>query len=142
LLEEYMKFDELEKDLMKFLLAGDDPVLATLREQYAVSVIMDRTFTGVGSFTSFVIPEGTTPVKPANIEINDVFLQLQGVKFGFLVILFVRNGYMSTLEIVHVSTDLLPEEPVVKSISYRRTNKGDFNVRDMEALRHSWSGRQ
>lgn len=136
-----MRFDELEKDLMKFLLAGDDPVLATLREQYAVSVITDRTFTGVGSFTDFAIPEGTTPVKPANIEISDVFLELQGVEFGFLVILFVRDGYMSSLEIVHVSTNLLPEEPVVERISYA-TNKGDSNVRDMEALRHVWSRRQ
>ncbi len=135
-----MKIDELEKDLMKFLLAGYDPVLETLREQYAVSVITARTYTGVGSFTDFAIPEGTTPVKPANIKIEDVFLQLQGVKFGFLVILFVRNGYMSSLEIVHVSTDLLPEEPVVECISYM-TNKGDFNVRDIEALRHAWSRR-
>ena len=46
---------------MDFLLRGNHPVLATLRDQFAVAIVKEPDFTGVGFFIHFVVP--TTAVR-------------------------------------------------------------------------------
>jgi hypothetical protein len=46
----------LEKAVMDLLLAGDDPVLEVLRQQYQFATATKRMFSGVGFLTDFQIP--------------------------------------------------------------------------------------
>jgi hypothetical protein len=46
-----MNIVELEQKVMTALLAGDDYVLTTLRNQYTAASVVNRKFSGVGFFT-------------------------------------------------------------------------------------------
>ncbi len=49
---------EFEREVMEMLLAGENPVLAILREQFAASDVVNCEFTGAGFYTTFSVPEG------------------------------------------------------------------------------------
>ena len=51
-----MTIEAFEKEVMRGLLAGDDPLLATLREQYAVTTVKDREINDRGFVTRFEVP--------------------------------------------------------------------------------------
>jgi len=52
------KLDTLEQQVIKMLLEGDDPVLATLRTQAELAQRGPREMSGVGFFTHFAVPKG------------------------------------------------------------------------------------
>ena len=90
--------EEIERTIMTALLAGSDPVLAQLRLQYAAASVKVRELSGVGFFTHYSVPEACPAVEPADFEVQDLHLELDGLKHGAGVVLFVRGGRLDMLE--------------------------------------------
>ncbi len=84
---------------MEALLAGDDPRIVGLRQQYAAATVKGREFSGVGFFTNFQVPSTAPRVSPPDFELGaHTLLQLDGLKHGAGVVLFVRKGVLDMLE--------------------------------------------
>src|SRR5437762_2995955 len=84
---------------MDLLLQGDHPVLATLRDQFAVAQVRGRRFTGVGFFTNFEVP-ATAPRLPfkSRLVLTDVYADITGLAHGAGFLLFVDGGALNFLE--------------------------------------------
>jgi hypothetical protein len=138
---------ELEKAIMKMLLAGDEDALGALREQVHRASVVNRTFSGCGFFTKFSVPPEVGRVDPPNFEIGDVRLELSGVKLGAGVLLFVRDGLLSMLEGYTYGEEHWPEEVRIVAAQYlTETPLGNgvysmspSSTRDREALRRKLS---
>jgi len=103
-----MSFDDFEKILMQFILREPTGQNVLLAQQYAVSEITSRKFTGCGFFTDFYIPNKTfTLPESVNLELWCLG-ELEGVEHGVGFILFVRDGVISMLE-GYVNTGAWPE---------------------------------
>jgi hypothetical protein len=91
--------NELEQAVMSAVLAGDDPRLATLREQLPLATVTDRGSTGAGFVTRFSVPESavreTTPVKN---PIDDVCAELAGEQLAAGFLLWLEDGALQALE--------------------------------------------
>lgn len=136
---------ELSDRLVIMLLAGDDPMLEALRAQYAKASFSGHNVTGVGFFTSFTVALGVARVQPLDFDIMDVSLGIEGVKNGGMAILAIRDGAIDYLEVV-THTGALPENPVIRSITYV-TDKPRFEngfsqsrTSNLDLLRKSWKG--
>ena len=113
----YMENSELETQIMKALLTGNDPVLNTLREQFYNSKIVKREFTGCGFFIHFSVLESCKKVNPQNFVIDDVYLEVEGAENGASAMLFIREGIIDFLEVV-TCTGNWPGNPILKSLNY------------------------
>lgn len=115
---------ELERQIMEMLLAGDHPVLETLREQFQRAKVAEREYTVVGFFTHFAVPADVRRL-PNNrsFELDDVYgasrdSQWSWPEFGF--ILFVRDGAIDFLE-GYTYYDTFPEPG---SVDYNQITLG------------------
>lgn len=91
---------ELERRVMEMLLAGDHPMLETLRQQFQHANVAKREYTGVGFFTHFEVPADVRRL-PNNrsFELRDVFgASPDGPQREFGFILFIRDGVIDFLE--------------------------------------------
>ena len=62
--------EQLENAIMEALLAGDDPRIVGLRQQYAAATVKGREFSGVGFFTNFQVPSTAPRVSPPDFELG------------------------------------------------------------------------
>lgn len=108
--------EELEQRMMELLLQGDHPVLIGLRQQYAVAKIINREFSGVGFFTTFMVPEDILLVDPPNFEAGSMVIDLENLPNGAGCVLFVRKGRLDFLE-CYTFIDPWPDRIVIKSLS-------------------------
>jgi hypothetical protein len=131
-----MDFTPLENATISWLLAGDDPVLENLRSQFASSYVQEREFTGVGAFVTLSVPASAPKVDPPRLRIGDVALEVEGVKNGAGVVLFVNDGLLDLLEI-YTYDDIWPEDAKLISINYV-AQSFPSSKRDLRALRNSW----
>jgi len=106
-----------ERQILDFLLAGDLAPLPGLRTQLAHASVIERKYTGVGVFTDMKVPSDIPSVQPANFELGDASYELDGVQDGGGVVLFVRDGRLTTLEVFNW-TDDWPTQPRLTSLSY------------------------
>ncbi len=83
---------------MEMLLAGDDPVLKTLRAQFAQATIKKRMFSGVGFVTDFAVPQDAELAQAnALFFLADVTADLNGaIGAGFHI--QVKGGRLKLLE--------------------------------------------
>jgi hypothetical protein len=138
---------ELEKAIMKMLLAGDERPLVALREQLRLASVVGRTFSGCGFFTRFSVPDDAARVDPPNFEMGDVKLELSGVEHGAGVLLFVHNGVLSMREGYTYGDEGWPEEVRIVAARYlSETALGNgvdslspSSTRDLETLRRRLS---
>jgi hypothetical protein len=141
-----MELTELEQTALSMLLAGDDPMLDLLRTQFSIATIVSREMTGVGFFTNFVVPESVERTEPKNFVIGDVHADMRGLAYGAGLLLFVRDGCPRMLE-GFTYEGAWPSEPYITEIYYMHHEPPDgpmlkrCEVRDMQQLRASWSGR-
>src|SRR5688572_24226073 len=112
-----MEIAEIERRVMTLLLDGDLPVLKGLRDQYSRATITNRNLSGVGLQTDFEVPVGVPPVAPPSFELTDVYYELRAVPNGGSVVLFVRDGLLSLLELSNYAEDW-PEVAELTSLSY------------------------
>jgi len=93
----------LEFETLDWLLSGEDPVLELLRKQLASAIAISREFTGYGFYLSFVLPENIDkldehfPVR-SSFSFGDVEAKLASLKHGAGFLLWIKNGFLSTLE--------------------------------------------
>lgn len=96
-------FTPLEFHVLNMLLAGDDAVLAALREQLASVTAVSRNLTGHGFYLHFVIPPTTLklheilPVKQ-NFCFGDVVASGESFNSGAGFLLWIQDGVLCTLE--------------------------------------------
>ena len=124
------ELNRLEREVMEMLLAGDDPTLRTLAEQFRSVVITGRDLSGAGFFTKFVISSGT-PRLPGSrsFSFGDVHAQIAGLAHGAGFVLHVRNGAIDCLE------GYSYDEPWPTNADVFQLKYGPGESRDWAALR-------
>lgn len=99
------KFSCFEKEVLEWLSAGDNPVLAAIREQLAGAEISSRKYTKKGFFLHFSPSSSQNklhelfPIEK-DFAFGSVGIQFDGVDDEGTAILFIRNGKIDCLECV------------------------------------------
>ena len=117
-----MDIEEFEKAVMGALLAGDDPLLAALREQYAAATVRDREMNTGGFITRFEVPASAAPIDRKLLHLDDLQIEVEGANTPVDTALNVHNGRLRSLE-CSVYDGAFPREPVIKSAWYYGTKK-------------------
>ena len=89
----------LEQAVIAALLDKGGEPYATIREQFAHATVAERSFSGVGFFTEFVLPPDA-PVRRdlADITFGEVEADFPGLQNGAGFVLFIRDGAVAMLE--------------------------------------------
>jgi hypothetical protein len=117
-----MTLETFERQVMDGLLAGDDPILETLRQQYAVATVRDRERTTSGFVTRYEVPATAPLVDRKLLHLDDLQIELEGVTTPVDASVHVHNGRLRSLE-CFVYDGAFPEEPAVKAAWYYGTEK-------------------
>ncbi|MEW5869264.1 MAG: hypothetical protein AB1894_08320 [Chloroflexota bacterium] len=92
-----------EREVLNWLLNGDNAVLHALRQQLSCAEIVSREHTGVGFYLSIMVPDRVEeldvdfPMKP-NFCFGDVEADIDFLEHGAGFLLWVENGRLSCLE--------------------------------------------
>jgi hypothetical protein len=88
-----------ESAVLAKLLSGDHPILAALRLQAERARLVSRDLDGSGFYCDFAVPSDVPPL-PGNLNLSfgDVTAKVNGLKYGAGFVVFVRDGYLVTLE--------------------------------------------
>ena len=117
-----MTIEEFEKQVMSALLAGDDPLLAALREQYAAAAVRDREVTASGFVTRFDVPASAPAVDRKLLHLDDLQVQLEGAAAPADTSVHVHNGRLKSLE-CFVYDGSFPAAPAIAAAWYYGTEK-------------------
>lgn len=117
-----MTLDEFEQQVMAGLLAGDDPLLASLRQQYAAATVRGREMTATGFVTRFEIPAGVAPIARKLLHLDDLQVELEGAKTPADTSVHVHNGRLRSLE-CFVYEGAFPAEPLIRAAWYYGTER-------------------
>lgn len=117
-----MTIDEFERQVMAALLAGDDPLLETLRKQYAVAVTRGRELAATGFVTRYEIPADVPAIDRKLLHLDDLQLQLAGQTAPADAAVHVHNGRLRSLE-CFVYDGTFPEEPEIEAAWYYGTER-------------------
>ena len=92
--------DPLEFAVLRKLLEGDHPVLASLRLQAEGLSVAAREKTGAGFFTKFAtaVTSEPAPVNTGKLRFGDVEATISGLANGAGFLLYVDEGRLSMLE--------------------------------------------
>jgi hypothetical protein len=114
-----LELEPIERRVMQMLLAGEHPVLETLREQFDGTDVSDRENTGVGFFTSFTVCDDVPRLHPPRrIVIGDVCADIEGLEYGCGFILFIDDGVLGMLECHLWGDDAFPSDPKYNRLYY------------------------
>lgn len=114
--------EQFEAQVMKALLAGDDPILATLRDQYASATVRDRERTATGFVTRFEVPAGVNVIHRKLLHLDDLQVALHGLKTPADPSVHVHNGRLRSLE-CFVYEGAFPDEPSIEAAWYYGTER-------------------
>ncbi|HEX6099646.1 MAG TPA: hypothetical protein VF432_25250 [Thermoanaerobaculia bacterium] len=117
-----MTIEEFERAIMAGLLAGDDPLLKTLREQYAVAAVRDREMAATGFVTRFEVPSSVAAIDRKLLHLDDLQVELEGVRAPADTSVHVHNGRLRSLE-CFVYDGTFPAAPSIKAAWYYGTEK-------------------
>lgn len=129
-------YDKLIKRVMYLLLNGEHEILKILKSQYEHSDIIDIKETGVGLFVDFKVNYERIPINNT-VKQDFVFGDVNGIVDGIVgavgFILFIRNGYITTLEgysnVPGCWKSVNDETPLVYI----------YEKRDLESLENNWT---
>lgn len=119
-----MTLEEFERQIMSALLAGDDPILEALRDQYAQATVRDRERTATGFVTRFDVPASAPAVERKLLHLDDLQVELEGADTPADTSVHVHNGRLKSLE-CFVYDGAFPEAPVIRSAWYYGTERFD-----------------
>lgn len=88
---------DLEQAVLDKLLAGDHPVLATLRQQSTQARLAKREYTGVGFYCDLEV-SSDAPTVQGDFYLGDVCAELNGLAHGAGFVLYIRGGRLNMLE--------------------------------------------
>ena len=117
-----MTLEDFERSVMGALLAGDDPILEGLRQQYAAATVRDREQTANGFVTRFEIPQSVPPIERKLLHLDDLQLQLAGATTPADTSVHVHNGRLRSLE-CFVYDGAFPDAPVIEAAWYYGTER-------------------
>ena len=117
-----MTIEEFERAVMAGLLAGDDPLLKTLREQYAAASVRGREMTATGFVTRFDVPASVPAIDRKLLHLDDLQLEIEGAPTPADTSVHVHNGRLRSLE-CFVYDGTFPSEPAIKAAWYYGTEK-------------------
>lgn len=124
-----MNHFEFETKLLDILLAGENKTLKGLRLQLNNSTIISREFTGAGFFSSFSVKKGIPDVfQGKSFQISDVHASYKNIENAFGFVLFIKKGYLSTLEGYTLLVSKWPKEYSSVILKYI----GDMRERDLK----------
>ena len=129
-----MKLEDFERQVIAALLAGDAPLLDVLRKQYAAAAVRDREVTARGFVTRFDVPPSAPAIDRKLLHLDDLQVELEGVKTPADASLHVLNGRLRSLE-CFVYEGAFPESPAIKSAWYYGTKKYPGITRELMAER-------
>ncbi|HEX7809004.1 MAG TPA: hypothetical protein VF608_09770, partial [Thermoanaerobaculia bacterium] len=107
-----MKIEQFESQVMAALLAGDDPVLESLRAQYAAATVRDREITATGFVTRYEVPATVAAIERKLLHLDDLQVQLKGAETPADTSVHVHNGRLRSLE-CFVYDGTFPAEPEI-----------------------------
>jgi hypothetical protein len=91
--------NSLEHAVIQMLLAGDDEVLAVLRQQAEHAKVTSRKMTGTGFYTEFAIPSETSRVAgDPTFKLGDINGRATNIKHELGFLLYVSKGVITMLE--------------------------------------------
>ena len=98
-----LKMTPLESAVLKHLLAGDDPVLAAIREQLDSAIILSREETGVSFILNFHLPPNTRRLDElfqvkSRFAIPDVGAEFESYDDEASFVLWIIDGVLNQLE--------------------------------------------
>lgn len=103
------KYKNLEKKIIKKILSGNDPLLSVIREQHKRAQLDSVDETEVGVFFNYTISNKSGLKKfEEDFRIGDVLIYAPNSEFPVGALLFIKNGYLSFLEL-HSYDDFLPD---------------------------------
>ncbi len=117
-----MTLEDFERQVIAALLAGDDPLLAALREQYAVATVRGRETTANGFVTRFDVPASAPAVDRKLLHLDDLQVELEGAQTPADTSLHVLNGRLRSLE-CFVYDGAFPQSPSIQAAWYYGTEK-------------------
>ncbi|MGZ5433069.1 MAG: hypothetical protein ACXWH7_09085 [Thermoanaerobaculia bacterium] len=117
-----MTLNEFERAVMAGLLAGDDPLLKILREQYAAASVRGRERTTTGFVTRFDVPPTVAPIDRKLLHLDDLQIEIEGARTPADASVHVHNGRLRSLE-CFVYDGTFPDEPAIKAAWYYGTEK-------------------
>lgn len=129
-----MSVEEFERQVIAGLLAGDHPLLAALRAQYAAASVRDREVNTRGFVTRFDVPASTPAIDRKLLHLDDLQVELDGVKTPVDASLHVLNGRIKSLE-CFVYDGAFPESPSIQAAWYYGTKKYPGITRELMAER-------
>ena len=116
------KLEEFERQVMTALLAGDDPLLASLRAQYAAAAVKGREMNANGFITRFEIPATAAPIDRKLLHLDDLQVEVEGANTPVETAVNVHNGRLRSLE-CSVYDGAFPAEPVITAAWYYGTSR-------------------
>jgi hypothetical protein len=133
--------NKFELDIMNMLLSGEHEVLAELDHQFTSSVLLSREYTGVGMYLQFSVPSSYPKVNE-KYETKDRFwigdlggrIGVPAVEIGCIV--WVNNGYLSTLEGHTYGNDRWPEKVGKYELYYLCKSR-----RDLDSIVSAWESK-
>lgn len=117
-----MTIEEFERAIMAGLLAGDDPLLATLREQYAAASVRGREMTSTGFVTRFDVPSSVPAIDRKLLHLDDLQVEIEGARTPADTSVHVHNGRLRSLE-CFVYDGTFPAEPSIQAAWYYGTER-------------------
>jgi len=132
-----IELEPLERCVMDMILAGDDPTLEVLREQFNAAECTERTLTGAGFYTKFSVPSAIPRVTGRKLShLGDVKAEVEGMQHGAGFVLHLREGAIDYLE------GFSYDDPWPASVQNFRVLylDGNGNKRDLTALWEKWAG--
>lgn len=115
-----MTIEQFESTVMTALLAGDDPLLESLRRQYEVATVRDREITRSGFVTRFEVPPSAPAIDRKLLHLDDLQVEIEGANTPADCSLHVHGGRLRSLE-CFVYDGPFPESPVIRSARYYGT---------------------
>ena len=107
------------------MLAGNLPLLIQLQQQLEVCSVGKQEFTGVGFYTTLVVPENISRTEGLNFKFGDVIGEIAGLSSGAGFLLYVKDGVLDMLE------GYSYDEPWPSSVN-------DFNLKYMKGEERDW----
>jgi hypothetical protein len=134
-----MTLDEFEREIMRALLAGDDPLLEILRAQYDVATVRGREVTATGFVTRFDVASSAPAIGRKLLHLDDLQVELEGASTPVDASVHVHNGRLRSLE-CFVYEGAFPEFPSIRAAWYYGTERFSgitdelLEARDVEDL--------
>jgi hypothetical protein len=132
-----IRLTPFEDSVLRFLLAGDDPVLSLLQIQLSTSAVVSRKMTGQGFYLRFKVPSTVQRLHEKldvrkDFSFGDLGASIKGLKEGAGFILWIKDGALHSLE-GYSYEENWPDEIDQFELQYFVGEE-----RDLESLRGNW----